>query len=208
MLAYHTPNTRSYVASADLSAKQNHFVKAHTVAGQVAAITSASDKPIGILMNTPLAGEAAEVAVLGGGAKLKVAGIIAAGARIKTDSAGKGVAASAEGDTMCAVADAIGASSADGDVIPVFPLPAIDLAPSAQAAVVAAVAGTLTGTVDGTIADVAAIALSTSDTYTDAAVNTAVNTAVTAVNLQLKELQTSLNAVIASLKTAGLMASA
>lgn len=58
-------------------------------------------------------------------------------------------------------------------------------------------AGTLTGTVDSTMEDVAAIALSTSDTYTDAAVNAAVNTAITATNLQLKELQTTVNALIA-----------
>lgn len=75
------------------------------------------------------------------------------------------------------------------------------------AGVVSALGGTLTGTVDGTLADVAAIALSTSNTYADSAVNTAVNTAITSVNLQLKELQTTLNAVIASLKAAGLMAS-
>lgn len=100
----------------------------------------------------------------------------------------------------------------------------------------AAITGTLTGTTDGALADVAAINLSTSDTYTDAAVNTAVNTAITAINLQLKELQTAhnevradvlsmhtqlsaaivdyadylaqLNACIAALKTADLMATA
>jgi predicted RecA/RadA family phage recombinase len=75
------------------------------------------------------------------------------------------------------------------------------------AGAVAALTGTLTGTVDGTLADVAAIAIDTSDTYADTAVNTAVNTAITSVNLQLKELQTTLNAVIAALKAAGLMAS-
>ena len=65
---------------------------------------------------------------------------------------------------------------------------------------VPALAGTLTGSVDGTLADVAAIALSTSNTYSDSAVNTAVNTAITGVNLQLKELQATLNAVIAALE--------
>ncbi len=61
----------------------------------------------------------------------------------------------------------------------------------------AALTGTLTGTANGSLADVAAIALSTSDTYSDAAVNTAVNTAITAVNEQLKELQTQVNALVA-----------
>lgn len=82
-----------------------------------------------------------------------------------------------------------------------------DSAGVAQAANVAALAGTLTGTVDGTIADVAAIALSTSNTYSDAAVNSAVNTAITSINLQLKELQTTLNAEISALKASGLQAS-
>lgn len=57
-------------------------------------------------------------------------------------------------------------------------------------------AGTLTGTTDGTLADIADIALSTSDTYTDSAVNTAVNAAILDANLQLKELQTALNAIL------------
>lgn len=61
------------------------------------------------------------------------------------------------------------------------------------------IAGTLTGTTDGTMEDVADIALSTSDTYTDAAVNTAVNAAILSLNLQLKELQTKLNELIAAL---------
>lgn len=76
-----------------------------------------------------------------------------------------------------------------------------------QAANVAALAGTLTGTTDGTLEDVADIALSTSDTYTDDAVNTAVNAAILDINLQLKELQTKLNAEIAALKASGLQAS-
>jgi hypothetical protein len=71
-------------------------------------------------------------------------------------------------------------------------------------AAVANLAGTLTGTVDGTIADVAAIAISTAggNTYADTAVNTAVNTAITSLNLQLKELQTKLNALLTSLRAA------
>lgn len=75
-----------------------------------------------------------------------------------------------------------------------------------QAGAVADLAGTLTGTTDGTITNVAAIALSTANTYTDAAVNTAVNAAITSVNLQLKELQTKLNAALAALRTAGVVA--
>lgn len=75
----------------------------------------------------------------------------------------------------------------------------------AAAATVAALAGTMTGTTTGTMSDVAAIALSTTDTYSDAAVNTAVNTAITKTNLELKELQTKVNAILTSLKAASLM---
>jgi len=74
-----------------------------------------------------------------------------------------------------------------------------------QGAAVASLAGTLTGTTDGTLADVADIALSTTDTYTDAAVNTAVNAAILATNLQLKEIQTTLNALLASLRTSNII---
>lgn len=75
-----------------------------------------------------------------------------------------------------------------------------------QGTALADLAGTLTGTVDGTLADVADIALSTSNTYTDAAVNSAVNAAILSVNLQLKELQTKLNAVLARLRSTGVIA--
>src|ERR1041385_5929400 len=88
-------------------------------------------------------------------------------------------------------------------------IPGVDSDPGnmAQAAVVAALTGSLTGTTDGAITDVAAIALSTSNTYSDSAVNTAVNTAITSINLQHKELQTTVNAILTALKNAGLMAS-
>lgn len=77
---------------------------------------------------------------------------------------------------------------------------------AAQGANIPALGGTLTGTTDGDMADVADIALSTTDTYTDAAVNTAVNTAIASVNLQLKELQTKVNAIITALENFGVTA--
>ena len=55
---------------------------------------------------------------------------------------------------------------------------------------VTALAGTMTGTTDGTIADVADV---TGNTIGD------INVAIADVNLQLKELQTKLNALIAAL---------
>jgi hypothetical protein len=210
------PNMQSYIAGEDLSAKQYHFVKFDSGSGkeQKIVIAGASDKTIGILQNAPTSGQAADVAMPGGGGYLAVAGAIAAGGRIKVDSAGKGVASSAEGDMICAVADAIGANSSSGDTIPVLVSLALDAAPSAQATVVAALTGTLTGTANGALVDVAATAGSCagsaepSAANVDTAIATAVASIVTGVNEQNKEIMTKLNEVIAVLKTAGLMASA
>jgi hypothetical protein len=210
------PNMQSYVAGGNLTAKQYHFVKFDTGSGkeQKVVIAGASDKPIGIVQNAPNTGEAAEVAMFGGGAYLAVAGAVAAGGRIKVDSDGKGVASSAEGDMICAVADAIGPNSSSGDTIPVLVSLALDAAPSAQAALVAALTGTLTGTANGSLVDVAATAgscaggSSPAASDVDTAIATAVASIVTGVNEQNKEIMTTLNGVIAALKTAGLMASA
>ena len=73
-------------------------------------------------------------------------------------------------------------------------------------AALADLAGTLTGTADGTMEDIADIALSTSNTYTDAAVNTAVNAAILTANLENKELLTKINALLAILRTAKIIA--
>lgn len=73
--------------------------------------------------------------------------------------------------------------------------------PIAQATV-ALLAGTLTGSVDGTIADVpAAVAAAGEATAADL---TTTNVAITSINLQLKELQTKLNAVIQANANKGL----
>lgn len=60
-------------------------------------------------------------------------------------------------------------------------------------ATAATLTGTLTGSVNGAIADVAAVSTAGGNTYSDAAINAV----VADVNVQLKELQTTLNAVIA-----------
>lgn len=96
-------------------------------------------------------------------------------------------------------------------------------------ATAATLTGTLTGTADGVLANVADVACGGSTTPSATDVNTAVNGAILDVNLQLKEIQTVLNAVIAdnvalraaaredaaktnalltALKNAGIMASA
>lgn len=199
MLPYFTPNMGSYKAGADLSALQYTFVKAGTNAGEVIAVAAVTDIPIGILMNAPTSGQTADVALPGGGAKLKMGGAVTAGARVSTTAAGLGVAADgATGAVVSAILEPVGTSAASGDVSPVFvtdPIPR-------KAATVAALTGTMTGTVTGGMVDVTALSTAGGNTYTDAAVNAK----ITLVNLQLKELQTEINLVLTAVKNAGLMA--
>lgn len=119
MKTYNTPRMGSYKAGADLSAKQYTFVKAGTNAGEVVAVSATTDVPIGILMNAPLSGEAADVALPGGGAKLKCDASVTNGGLIKTGDDGLGEAASADGALVCARADVTGKTTAANDVIPV-----------------------------------------------------------------------------------------
>jgi hypothetical protein len=75
------------VAAADLSAKQYHFVKLDS-AGKAAVIAANTDRAIGVLQNAPLAGQEAEVLVVGG-TKLVAGEAVAEGAVLSTTSAGK-----------------------------------------------------------------------------------------------------------------------
>jgi hypothetical protein len=56
----------TFVAGADLSAKQFHFVEVDPATGKVTAVDNATDRPIGVLQNTPKDGEAADVLIAGG----------------------------------------------------------------------------------------------------------------------------------------------
>lgn len=88
---------QSFVANADLSAKQFYFVK--LVAGtKVDVCAAATDKPIGILQNKPLSGQRAEVCLYGI-SKLVAGGIQAVGDAIGTKSDGTGVTYAAGTDT-------------------------------------------------------------------------------------------------------------
>lgn len=84
-------------------------------------------------------------------------------------------------------------------------------AKGAQAAE-ADLAGTLTGTVDGTMVDVAATAAATAGGATptaaqvDTGIATAVATIVTGVNVQNKEVLVKINAILAKLRTVGIIA--
>jgi hypothetical protein len=181
MVPYPTPNMQSFIASADLSAKQFHFVKLGTADQTVSAIAAVTDKPIGILMNAPLSGEAAEVAMIGGGAKLKAGGVIAVGDRVGASSAGKGLACdSVTGEVAVAVALD---GAAEDDVVPVV---IMGLSPR-KAAVVAFSAGSNLVGVDGAASNAAPLA---------------------GTETRLDALDTAVGAILTALKNAGVMASA
>lgn len=114
MAACSTPREFGFIAGADLSAKQFRFM-VHGSADNLVVAAGAGVNAIGVLMNAPASGERAEVALQGGGGKLKLAGTVARGSLIKSDANGDGLAAVA-GDKFGAMAMASGVS---GDVIPV-----------------------------------------------------------------------------------------
>lgn len=119
--AYQTPNMQSFVAGEDLSAKQYTFVKYGTTEGQVIAVSSAADIPCGVLMNAPVAGREAQVAMPGGGAWLVCDSGASAGSFISTGADGKGEKAAAASDKfVAAIVDAISSTTTSAnDRVPV-----------------------------------------------------------------------------------------
>jgi hypothetical protein len=56
----------TFTAGADLSSAQYKFVKIDNATGNVVAVSGATDRPIGVLQNSPTSGQAAEVTIVGG----------------------------------------------------------------------------------------------------------------------------------------------
>jgi hypothetical protein len=80
----------TFVAGADLSTKQYHFVELDNGTGRVTVADGATDRPIGVLQNTPLSGEAAEVCIVGG-TKVVAGGTASAGQPAFTSASGNAV---------------------------------------------------------------------------------------------------------------------
>lgn len=114
MSSYVQPSVKVFTSNSDLSAKQFHFVK--LVSGTNIAQSGAAEKAIGVVMNKPAVNDDAEVAHLGGGALVKLAGTVAAGDSIKSDANGAGVLG-VSGDWCPAIAFEAGVA---GDVISAF----------------------------------------------------------------------------------------
>jgi hypothetical protein len=102
-------------AAADLSTKQYHFVKINT-SGQAALCAAATDKPIGVLQNTPASGEEAVITVVGG-TKVVASASLDEGVASGTTSAGKAGAKTVGTDTTnYIVGQIILAAGADAEI--------------------------------------------------------------------------------------------
>lgn len=113
-----------FVATGDLSAKQFQPVKPGSTAGTVKVAVLNTDKAIGILMNDPANGEAAEIVVLGN-AKAKCAVNSTVGGFLTPNTTGylKPVSANSTGANSRVVAIALEACTVAGNIHPVFVLP-------------------------------------------------------------------------------------
>lgn len=108
--------TRGFVSTNDLSAKQYFIVKRGSAANDVILADAATDALVGILMNKPTAAQNATVRLLNaqGTCKVKLGGTVAVGAWLTTDSAGKAISTTTDGDEIVGKALEAGVS---GDII-------------------------------------------------------------------------------------------
>lgn len=104
-------------ASADLSAKQFHFVKLAS-ATTVDVCSGVTDKPIGILQNTPTSGQAAEICIFGI-TKVVSDGTTAAGNLIGTSADGQAAVYTSSDTTKFICGQAIEAGAAS-EVVTMF----------------------------------------------------------------------------------------
>jgi hypothetical protein len=115
-MSHYQPAMMTFRSPNDLSARQFTFVKMGSANDEVVACTVAGEIAVGVLMNAPAAGEIAEVALFGGGAKVKCSAVIARGAQISSAvTTGQGKVALATEHVVALALE----TSAIGDVIPV-----------------------------------------------------------------------------------------
>jgi hypothetical protein len=91
MSKFQQPRTRSFVAGADLSSDKYKGVKHGSTEGEV-VLAVAGDAEF-VLMNSPKAGDAAECAMIGGGAMVLSGAAFAIGAELSSNAAGKFITA-------------------------------------------------------------------------------------------------------------------
>lgn len=105
----------SLVAGGDLSSSQYRFVKLNS-SGQVVAVAAATDRPIGVLQNSPASGAVAEV-LISGGTKLVLGGTVTEGAIVSPSATGTGVAIVAGTDTTKYICGSALTEGASGEII-------------------------------------------------------------------------------------------
>jgi hypothetical protein len=115
-MSHFQPNMQTFRSPNDLSTRQFCFVKMGAANDEVVLCTVAGEIAVGVLMNAPAAGELAEVAMFGSGAKVKCSGVVARGAQISvTVTTGQGKAALATEQVVALALE----TAAAGDIIPV-----------------------------------------------------------------------------------------
>jgi len=116
MSTEHIGQTRSAVAGESMTDKQ-HYIVQLDAAGKIEVGEGATDLLVGVLQNTPAAGEQAVYAFTGT-AKVKAGGTVGVGAWVTSDTGGKAVATTTDGDVV--IGRYLGtAAAADGDLIEV-----------------------------------------------------------------------------------------
>lgn len=96
---------------------KKHYIVQLDANGKIEVGEGATDLLVGVLQNTPAAGEQATYAYTGV-AKVKAGGTVGVGAWVTSDTAGKAVATTTDGDIV--IGRHIGTSAgADGDLIEV-----------------------------------------------------------------------------------------
>jgi hypothetical protein len=106
---------RTGTAGEDLSSKQFYIVQL-AADGDIEVGEGATDLIVGVLQNAPESGQPATYRFLGT-TKVVAAGSISIGDWVTTDSAGKAVATTTDGNIT--IGRALEAASADGDIIEV-----------------------------------------------------------------------------------------
>lgn len=106
-----------FVATGDLSSYQYYIAQLASTAGTISISTSATSNTIGVLVNDPTAGQAAQVQV-GGIAKVLAETSVGIGDAVTSSSTGRAKATTTGGDKI--IGTALDASGSAGDLIRVL----------------------------------------------------------------------------------------
>jgi len=103
MSQYTRDFVRSFIAGADLSAKQYFLVKLGTGVNDIVLASAATDRIVGVLQEKPKTGQPAQVAMLGT-SKVVAGGTIAKGDCITSNASGQAIATTTAGNTVIGIA--------------------------------------------------------------------------------------------------------